>query len=177
VRQVVLDLAAHAVHLFDQRSREIVVAARCGTFGLLREDRERGLQPVGEVAGLGDGAAHRLVAVREQRVEIVDQRLQFARIVAGEVARRAALNVREPPPHHIERRETRADECEAGDHRHDGDDHQRVRVGVDDVEAAKGACVERQDDPPDGEEAHRPQDGAHADVAAQRSHAWPASIR
>ena len=51
-----------------------------GDVRFVREHRERRLQRVRQVAGLRDRAPHGLIAMLEQRVEIVDERLHLAGI-------------------------------------------------------------------------------------------------
>ncbi len=52
-----------------------------GALRLLREHRERRLEAVGEVAGLGLGARDRALALVEQRVQVAHERLHLARVV------------------------------------------------------------------------------------------------
>ena len=78
VRQVVVDLPAHPVHLLAQQLRP-AAAAPPRPLGLVGDHRQRRLQAVGQVAGPRQRPAHRLFAVVEQRVEVVDERLHLAR--------------------------------------------------------------------------------------------------
>ena len=64
------------------RGRQFVMPRRLGALGLLRQHRERRLQPVREVARLRQRAGHRPLAMLEQGVEIVDERLHLGRIDA-----------------------------------------------------------------------------------------------
>ena len=121
MREVVFDVAAHALELFAERRRQLGLSCRLGALRFVREDRERGLQPVREVPRLRDRAPHGAIAVLEQRVQIVDQRLHLRRIRSVEAALGSVLDVAKPPAHALERRQRGADEPEAGDHCSDRD--------------------------------------------------------
>ena len=55
LREVIVDLAAHPSHLLRDRRRELVLTRGLRALGFLREDRQRRLQSVREIAGLGRG--------------------------------------------------------------------------------------------------------------------------
>ena len=82
VREVVVHLSSHALDLLVDGGRDLVLAGAAGALSLLRQDGERRLQTVGEIAGLGDGALNRLLAMIEQRVQVVHERLDLGGIGA-----------------------------------------------------------------------------------------------
>ena len=86
VGEVVVDLAPHPIDFLANRRREIGVAGRSGAVGLVRQDRQWRLQAVRQIAGFRDRAADRELAVFEERVQIVDERLHFGRIRPVELA-------------------------------------------------------------------------------------------
>ena len=76
MREVVVDLAAHALDLAAieaARSRPRQPRA----LGVARQHGERRLQAVRQVAGLGERTLHALVALGQQRVQVVHERLHF----------------------------------------------------------------------------------------------------
>jgi hypothetical protein len=150
---------AAARDLFADCGGEVVLPGRGGALGLLRQHGERRLQPVREITRFPEGAAHRAVAMFEQRVEIVDERLHLRRIPSLERALRAFLHVAEPLPHLGERDEPGTDDGEPRGERGGGQDRHEVRAALD-----------RQHDRPDGEQAERPEHRAHDHAAAERLH-------
>ena len=69
-----------------------------GAFGLLRQHRQRGFETVCEIARLRERSAYRLVAVIEERVEIIHQRLHFGRIPSIDPAAAAVANAGQSRP-------------------------------------------------------------------------------
>src|SRR6185369_8515677 len=88
-------LPLHAIDLFPHRVAELAVAGGPGAIGLLRDDGERRLEAVCEVAGLRDRARDGALAMVEQRVEIVDQRLHLLGVFADDAAFAADANARQ----------------------------------------------------------------------------------
>jgi hypothetical protein len=82
--------------------RRIGLAAVGEAVGLVGEHRERRLERMGEIAGLGAGAQHHLRVELEQIVEVVDQRLHLGGKSAGQLRRFAGANrtQRAPQPRH-----------------------------------------------------------------------------
>ncbi len=66
LRQVIVDLALHALDLCDERIGKVRLPGSTRALGFVEQHRERRLQTVGEVPRLGDGARHDLVAMLEQ---------------------------------------------------------------------------------------------------------------
>src|SRR6185503_11499647 len=89
---MVFDLTAHPIDLLGERGGALVVTVCRGALGFLREDGEGRLQSVREIAGLGERLAHALLAVREERVEIVGQRLHFDWVRPSDAALTAVMN-------------------------------------------------------------------------------------
>src|SRR5713101_8017 len=81
-RQMIVDLAGHALHLLDDTLRQFWVSRRSGAIGLLRQQCERSLEAVRKVARSCDGAFNGFLAIFEQRVQLVNQGLDFAWICA-----------------------------------------------------------------------------------------------
>ena len=83
-------------------SAEFGLAAVGEPVGLVGEHRERCLEGMGEVAGLGAGAQHHLRVEIEKVVEVVDQRLHLGGKPAGELRRFAGADRTEgaPQPRH-----------------------------------------------------------------------------
>ena len=84
LREVRVDLPAHPLDLLANRRRQFVLPGGLRPVDLLREDGERRLQAVRQVAGLGQRARDAALALVEQRVEVLDERRDLARIVALE---------------------------------------------------------------------------------------------
>ncbi len=87
VREVIVHLPPHALDLLMHRPPRARACPACvGDLRFVRKHRERRLQRVREIAGLGDRAPDGLIAMLEQRVEIVDERLHLARIAPLDAA-------------------------------------------------------------------------------------------
>jgi hypothetical protein len=80
VGQVVVDLSPHAFDLLGHGGGEIVMPLGIRHFRLARENRQRRFQAVREIAGLGDRPAYGSIAVFEEAIEVVDERLDLRRI-------------------------------------------------------------------------------------------------
>ena len=108
-----------------------MLPGRVGALRFVRQDRERRLEAVREVAGLGDRAPHRPFAMVEQRVEVVDERLDFARIAPLDSPIAPVAHRRELVAQLVERRQAAAHHATSPPAMHDdGDDHdQRESCG------------------------------------------------
>ena len=82
MREVRLDLALHPRYLFADRVGELALTRAASALGFVRQDGERSLQAVCEVSGSRYRALDRLLAVVEQQVEVVDERLHFGGVGA-----------------------------------------------------------------------------------------------
>ena len=91
--KVVFGLAAHAVDLLLDRRRQVLMSCGRHAPGFVREDGERRLEAVREVAGLRDRPRDGGFAVLEQEIQIVDQRLNLARVNAVEAAAASLAHV------------------------------------------------------------------------------------
>ena len=178
----------YVVEVVSAPGAEVVVeqpAERLGDFELsralggirfLRQHREWRLEPVREVAGLGERTAHARFAVLEQRVQILDQRLNFRGIVAGDPRLATAANVGEPRSELMERRETephlperRRQHADSGEAEQAVVEHpHRQRRAVEQIDRD---VVHHQDD------SDRPQDRADDDPKSQRRTLHAEAIR
>ena len=61
---MIVHLPPHAIHLLADRRGQLALAGALGALGFVREHGERRLQPVREIAGLGQRAAHAPLAMR-----------------------------------------------------------------------------------------------------------------
>ena len=86
LRQVRIDLALHARDLLTDGTGEIVLSRRLSTGDLLRQNRQRRLQSVREVAGPRRGAGDAPFAIVEQPVQIINQRRHLVWILTFEPA-------------------------------------------------------------------------------------------
>jgi len=105
VSKVIINLPAHSFHLLSDSGREIRMSRCFGALRFLRQHGERRFQAMREIAGRGQRTLHNPLAVLKQRVEIVDQRLQFDRIISAHPAVAAASYVRQSRPQFFERRQ------------------------------------------------------------------------
>lgn len=136
-----------------------------------------------QVAGLRDRPPDRLIAVLEQRVEIVDERLHFGGIPSVQASLAAVADSGQPPAQPLERRQTaahvqhaaeNADEDEGAEH--DAAVKQRGRVQHDRVARLPQHDRGRQQDRA-AEEPHRPENRTEQDARAQRAAHHSASTR
>ncbi len=171
VRQVVFDLALHRRDLLRHRRGELRIAGAGQRPRLVGENREGRLQPVSEVTRPRVGARHERFVVGEQPVEVIDERLHLARVLALQPAFRSAANVREVAPDGLERTDRGANEVEPRDHADRGERRRRVAVEMDDPHPGEQPRVERHEDGDHAEQAEAPEHGAEHDPPAQRTHA------
>jgi hypothetical protein len=82
--QVIVYLPLHAFDLLMNGVGNLGLASGTRAFGLARQDGQRRLEAVCQVARLGDRTPHRPLAMLEQRVQIVDERLDLARVFADD---------------------------------------------------------------------------------------------
>jgi hypothetical protein len=83
VRQVIVDLPPHAINLLIDFRSKLLMSCRSRLLRLVRQHRKGRLQTMREIAGFRDGARDTPLALVEQRVQVIDQRLDLRRI-AGE---------------------------------------------------------------------------------------------
>ena len=101
---------------------DVASTGRRRPVGFVCDDGERRLQAVRKIAGLGDGAFDGAIALVEQGVEIVDQRLHFGRVRAFEPARAAGVQDFQVAANGIDRRQTAPHLEEAAEHECTGND-------------------------------------------------------
>ena len=179
VREVIVDLPAHPLDLLADRRGELVMPLGVGTIGFLRQHRERRLETVSEVAGLGQRAPDGLLAVLEQRVEIVDERLHFGRIIAVDAAIATVAEAREALAQMIHRRQAVAYLREPNRHQGERDEGAGERLmSAAERRHARDRC--QRNHVPDHEEPRRPEHrtddeagakgrtGHHASASAMR---------
>ncbi len=128
MREVIVDLPPHAVHLLMHGFGDVAGTGRRCPVGFVCDDRERSLQAVRKIAGLGDGAFDGPIALVEQRVEIVYQRLHLGRVCAFEPARAASVQDFQVAANGIDRRQTAPHLEEAAEHECTGNDDRQVAV-------------------------------------------------
>ena len=162
--EVVVDLASHPLDLLRDVRRLL---------RLLQQERERRLQSVREIARLRHRARDLLLPIREQRVQLIDERLHLGRIVAGDAPFAAVAHGGEALAQSIERLHTAA-QLQQADRREHGADREHV-VMIDapqrgDAHDDDHRCEMRQ-----REEAERPEDRAEEELHAERAghHASP----
>jgi hypothetical protein len=178
--QVVFRLAPHPIDLLFDDRREVLVPCGRHPPGFVREDGERRLETVREVAGLGDRPRDSGLAVFQQEIEIVDQRLNLARVGAVEAAAAPLAHVRQAPPQLLDRGHAPAHLPQAHEDGDDREDQQRTEVpcrGA--MKLARELRVVEQrrsrDHCANGKQPQRPEERAEHQPRAQRaqSHAAP----
>jgi hypothetical protein len=95
VREVIVDIPLHARDLLIDGVSNLDLPDGTRPRRLLGQDRQRRLQAVSEIAGLGNRTLDRLLAMAEQGVQIVDERLHFRRVHTFHPARATGTNARE----------------------------------------------------------------------------------
>ena len=174
LRQVVLDLPPHPLDLLLDRRRELGLPRLPRPLGLLREDRERRLEAVREIPRLRARSRHALLALGEQRVQVLDERLDLRRILAFDPRRPAVAQCRHARAQPSERGHPHPYGGERGDQKPDRQEtHQVV---MDDAPREPLADEVQDDDVDEGHEAHGPKHGARQQAQAERPHS-PTSMR
>ncbi len=168
--QVVIDLTFHQRYLLCEDRGQIRIAAALEAIRLVRQDRERRLEPVRKITRLADRAPYHRVAVREQGVQIVHERLHLAGIVARKLTGTPLPHVREPAPHRVEWHDGSANDDETSRHGGDGQHGHDRTVLVDDNDRRSRTPPDVEDDHPHGEQPDRPERGAKHHPSAKRSH-------
>jgi hypothetical protein len=120
VGEVIFDLTPHAIDLLSQPGREFCMTLALGAIGFLREHREGRLQSMCEVSSFRERFAHTTVLVREQHIEIVDERLHFVRIPAFDLPFVSVVHGGEAVPQVRQRLEPADREPQPAHHQHDG---------------------------------------------------------
>jgi hypothetical protein len=113
VRKVVVHLALHAFYLHSNRSCDLRLARTVGKVGLLQQDGEGRFQRVRQIARFGLRPLHHSIALSQEGIEIVHERLHFRWEVAIHAPSLAAMNGGQPMPQLGHRRHTPADLEEA----------------------------------------------------------------
>ena len=88
--QVVCHIAGHRVGLSPNQIGQLV-----GPLGLVLQHGQWGLQRVRQIADMGTSTLHHLAVVRDQRVDLGDQRRQLGRILAIQIVTAPRANVSE----------------------------------------------------------------------------------
>ena len=170
--KVVFDLAAHPFDLLRDRGRKHRLPFGPGALRLLVQQRQRRLQSMRQIAGLGQSARDALLAIDQQRVQLGNQRLHFRRVLAAEARVTSFPNAGEIGAQLIERRE-------AAFHLDEPDDHARHRRECHDdhvvhEHVVKGTGrlghvqhVVRQDQAAEKKQAEAPEHGAKEDAHPQ----------
>ena len=122
-RQVIIDLASCVRHLFRDQARQWPGVA-CRRVGDYREWR---LHRVSEVPRLGSGPRHQFLVMREQRIELVYERLDLGGIAAREAPRLAFPDSGQRGTHASERRQADPDLQQRGGKQADSDNDQGDR--------------------------------------------------
>ncbi len=128
VHEVIVDLPPHAVHLLMHGFGDFASAGRRRSVGFVCDDRERSLQAVRKITGFADGAFDGPIALIEQRVEIVYQRLHLGGVCAFESARAASVQDFQIAANGIHRRQTAPHLKETGEHECTGNDDRQVAL-------------------------------------------------
>ena len=81
-----------------------MLAGGIGAIGFVHQHRQRRFEAVREIAGFAERAADRVVAMIEQRVQIIHQRLNFGWIAAFEPPLAAVANGGQACAQFVERR-------------------------------------------------------------------------
>ncbi len=172
VRQVRFDLTPHPFHLLGHGVCPLLLSRGGSPVGFVGQHGKRRLEAVREVARPRDGSPHRLFAVLEQHVEIVDERLHFSGVDAVDAAfttgmhggqpRSQPVDGRQPAPH-LDEPDDQADERENRDAWHVQEEvvkhSRRARVSVNDL---------RHDHAEHSKEPGRPEHGSEHDARAER---------
>jgi hypothetical protein len=130
MREVVVDLAAHALDLRRHRGRQFRVSGSRHPLGVSRQHGERRFQAVRQVAGLGERTLHPLVALGQQRVEVVHQRLHFGGVVTAHPTMLTAVHCGKARVQERHRLQAAADLPHAGRHRERGPGQHGAHVGA-----------------------------------------------
>ena len=117
MRQVIVHLPAHAIDLLLHGGGHLQLASCLRALSLVRENRQRRLQPVREVAGFRDRATNGLFTAVEQRVEVVHERLHFRRVGSIDATVAALVQSGETRSKVVDRRHATPHLQKPGDHR------------------------------------------------------------
>jgi hypothetical protein len=77
MRQMIVNLPAHALHLQANHGRHFVLTRSLSAVSFLGQHSQRSFQSVGKVAGFGQRPPHDPLTVFQQGIEIVHQGLDF----------------------------------------------------------------------------------------------------
>jgi hypothetical protein len=111
----------------------------------MRQDGERSLQSVGEISGTRHRALDRLLAVIEQQVEVVDERLHFGGVGPVDEALSPLMDRRQSQTQAIDGRQAAAHLNETDDHADNGNRRPRRRMREEVVEEPRRLRVVKHD--------------------------------
>jgi hypothetical protein len=171
VGEVVIDLAPHPLHLPRDLGRQLGVPGRAGTFAFLVEHGQRRLEPVRQVTGLAERALHARFTIAQQRIQVVDERLDLRRILAFQAAVTSFSHVLQACAERFERREAATHLHETGNQRDHGEQGDGDQGAEDAMEHARRLGVQQHDmrehEAGQAEEPGGPQDRAQQDARAK----------
>jgi hypothetical protein len=126
---MIVYLARHALYLLVDVLRQVGMARGGDEIGLVGKHSERSLKAVRKVSGRRESASERLFAIFQQRIQIVDQRLNLSRVDSLDPARSAYAHGHQALAQSAERREPLARPEERSTHENQSreDRHGRMR--------------------------------------------------
>jgi len=111
---MIVNLPPHAIDLLADGIRQRGLARGPRAIRFVRQHRERGLEPMSEIARLDLRAVHVGIVRVEQRIQVRDQRLHLGRVVPLEPCRAPGVHVAEPDPQARDRRHAAANAPDPG---------------------------------------------------------------
>jgi hypothetical protein len=152
------------------------VPLRVEALRFLRQDRQRGLEAVRQIARLGERAAYPLLAVVEQSIEVAHERLDLRRVFAFHARRAPAAHLRQARAQATQWRQAALHLGERQSQ--DPDRHEPDEAPVHDAHGKRAAADHHEGDVVhDQSDPDRPQDGAEDDARAQRAELHAPPIR
>jgi hypothetical protein len=177
-----VDLAAHAIDLRPDTGGQIDVAVTRGAFGVLRQNRQGGLQPVREIAGYETGLVHHRVTLVEQPVDVARERRDLGRIAPVQPLVGPRVKVGQVPADLVDRPPAAPHLCDPDDGARQADEPEQVRVTEDREECRRRLAIAQRDVPDDdrgAEEADHQERGANHEMRpkGERAHHEAGSSR
>jgi hypothetical protein len=130
---MIIYLAGHALHLLADTLRQFGISSGFGAVSLVRQQCEGSLEAVGKITRGCDGASNGFLAIFEQRVQIVNQGLDFAWVCALHAESLTDTNSRQPFPQPPEGQQALAQSEESRNHQKDACEDGSACVGCADA--------------------------------------------
>ena len=170
-RQMGVHLTTHAIHLRHDARRELRVSVARGALAIQREDGQRRLEAVRQIAGRQVRAGDHRVTLIEETIHVRRQRRDLGGIAPGQPSLRPLMDVGEMAANLVDRSPAALHLRCANHHAGQAHDREQVCVAQEREEHRRRLPMAERDVPQNDRPAEQPnhqEDGADHQVRAKR---------